>query len=245
MRRVPIRLKLAAALSIPLVALGVVTVLEVVKSADEVAEIRSQTDLAEAAIGPSGLVTALQNERTWPAVDLVGQTGVVDMPVEGYEDTRAATDQALADFEQLISSKGGSVREAYREPLEQLAAIDQLRADIDANIAAVNPRTIDNNFAFSHEIFQRYSDLVQPFFDATTRISLAIDDPELRQGTELADTATRQIEEMSLLLNGAMGDAMSEGGIDTTAEIAASSIRLHRLQNNADVLRNASGPYAA
>ena len=245
MRRVPIRLKLAAALSIPLLALGVVTVLEVLKSADEVAQIRSQTDLAEAAIGPSGLVSALQNERTWPAVDLVGQTAVVDMPVEGYEDTRAATDAALIEFRDLIESKGASVREAYRDALEQLEAIDQLRADIDDNIATVNPRTIDNNFAFSHEVFSRYSELIQPFFDATTRISLAIDDPELRQGTELADTATRQIEEMSLLLNGVMGDAMSEGGIDTTAEIASSSVRLTRLENNAEILRNASGPYAA
>ena len=47
MRRVPIRLKLAAALSIPLFALGVVTVLEVVKSINDVRDVREQTDLAD------------------------------------------------------------------------------------------------------------------------------------------------------------------------------------------------------
>ena len=75
MRRVPIRLKLAAALSIPLFALGVVTVLEVVKSIDDGREVREQTDLAISATGPSGLITALQNERTWPGIDLVGYSG--------------------------------------------------------------------------------------------------------------------------------------------------------------------------
>ena len=44
--------------------------------------------------------------------------------------------------------------------------------------------------------------VIEPFFDATTRISLAIDDTELRQGTEMADAAARQVEVMSLLLNG-------------------------------------------
>ncbi|MGH2944014.1 MAG: M50 family metallopeptidase, partial [Solirubrobacteraceae bacterium] len=74
MRRVPIRLKLAAALSIPLLALAVVTVFEVLKAGHERDEVRSQTELAEAATGPSGLITALQNERTWPAVDLIGES---------------------------------------------------------------------------------------------------------------------------------------------------------------------------
>ena len=51
MRRVPIRLKLAAALSIPLFALGVVTVLEVVKSINDGREVRDQTDLFHTLVG--------------------------------------------------------------------------------------------------------------------------------------------------------------------------------------------------
>ena len=54
MRRVPIRMKLAAALAVPLLALTTVTFLEVARTSDDVADIREQTDLAGAAIGPPG-----------------------------------------------------------------------------------------------------------------------------------------------------------------------------------------------
>ena len=114
MRRVPIRLKLAAALSIPLLALGVVTALEVLKSADDVSQIREQTDLAEAAIGPSGLITSLQNERTWPAIDLIGQGGAVNVTVSGYDETRADTEQALVEFRDELESRDESIANAFQ-----------------------------------------------------------------------------------------------------------------------------------
>jgi signal transduction histidine kinase len=245
LRRVPIRLKLAAALSIPLLALGVVTVLEVLKSVDEVSQIRAQTELAEAAIGPGGLITTLQNERTWPAVDLIGQGDAVQIPVKGYDETRSDTDEALAQFREQLKTKGESISNAFQPALDQLADLEALRADIDANVAAVPDRTFLNNIEFSHEVFERYTNLIAPFFDATTRISLAIDDPELRQGTELADAAARQIEELSLLLNGIIGDiTMSENGVDTPEEITVSSTRLANFQRLATTMRNGTGPYA-
>ncbi|HEX6568873.1 MAG TPA: nitrate- and nitrite sensing domain-containing protein [Acidimicrobiales bacterium] len=246
MRRVPIRLKLAAALSIPLLALGIVTVIEVLKAANTVDEVREQTDLAEAAIGPSGLITTLQNERTWPAVDLIGQVDSVNVPVEGYEQTRAETDRALALFREQVASKDDSIAQAFKPALDQLADLEQLRADIDQNVATVNPRTIENNIEFSHEAFDRYTRLIEPFFDATTRISLAIDDPELRQGTEMADAAARQIEVLSLLINGIFGDFfLTEGGLNTPAEMAASSTRQANFEGYAEVMRSGTGPYAA
>jgi hypothetical protein len=78
MRRIPIRVKLAAALAVPLIAMGVVTYLEVASVADEAREVREQTDLATATIGPNGLITALQNERNWASAQLVG----ADVPAE-------------------------------------------------------------------------------------------------------------------------------------------------------------------
>ncbi len=245
MRRVPIRLKLAAALSIPLIALGVVTILEVLKSGDEVRQIRAQTDLAEAAIGPSGLITSLQNERTWAALDLVGYAGMVTIPVEGYDETRTATNTAIDQFRARITTKGDAVAAAYQPALDGLGELEQLRADIDANVAAVNPRTTDNNGDFSQAVFERATALIEPFFDATTRIALAIDDPELRQGTELADAATRQIEVLSLLASGIIRDATtSEGGLNTPAEISRAASLHASFLRNAETMLAGTGEYA-
>ena len=59
MRRVPIRMKLAAALAVPLVALVCVTIFEVIQSARDVQRVREQTALAEASIGPVSLLSIL------------------------------------------------------------------------------------------------------------------------------------------------------------------------------------------
>ncbi len=243
MRRVPIRLKLAAALSIPLLALAVVTAFEVVKAGNEREEVASQTELAAAAIGPSGLITSLQNERTWPAVDMIGQAGVVTVPVEGYEESRAATDEALVAFRDEIASKDPLIAEAFQPALNGLVDLEQLRADIDEYVTAHPDRSFDD-IEDSQEAFERYTEFIAPFFDATTRISLAIDDPELRQGTEIADAGARQIEDLSLLLNGIIGDAVSEGGTKTPEQITEASVFHERFKANAAVMLSGTGRYA-
>ena len=70
--RLPIRIKLAIALAVPLVAMGLVTLAEVVSLSREARQVRAQTDLAAAMIGPNGLITALQNERTYASAYPVG-----------------------------------------------------------------------------------------------------------------------------------------------------------------------------
>jgi hypothetical protein len=71
-RRFPIRAKLAAALAIPLVAMGAITLAEVVSVASDAREVRDQTKLATATVGPGGLITALHDERNWAAGAMVG-----------------------------------------------------------------------------------------------------------------------------------------------------------------------------
>ena len=80
--RVPIRRKLAAAVLLPLTALVGVTLYEVYDTSAELDTIRQQTELVAAVSGPTGLITALQNERAWPAAELVGFDGHT-VPVEG------------------------------------------------------------------------------------------------------------------------------------------------------------------
>jgi hypothetical protein len=133
LRRLPIRTKLAVALAVPLLALMAVTVLEVAKTSREVGEIARQTELAKSAIGPSGIITALQNERTWIAVDLIGQQDAVQVPVEGYEETRARTDEAIAAFRDDLDRRGDTVSGAFQPPMDGLDALEEVRAEIDSS----------------------------------------------------------------------------------------------------------------
>src|SRR5262249_26830593 len=57
MRRLPIRFKLVAALTVPLLGLLAVVVAEVVRTSQDVRRVRDQAAMATAAIGPSGLMT--------------------------------------------------------------------------------------------------------------------------------------------------------------------------------------------
>src|SRR5262245_65636495 len=97
-RRVSIKVKLAGALAVPLVALTVVSGLEVARSLDHAHQVRRQTDLATAAIGPSGLITALQNERNFTGLWLLGADEFVDRPVRSLSEARKATDTAREAF---------------------------------------------------------------------------------------------------------------------------------------------------
>jgi signal transduction histidine kinase len=237
--RVPIRLKLTGALAVPLLMLTVVTTLEVVGTVQDVREIRTQADLARAAIGPSGVITQLQNERRWSAVELVGGS---DESGSSYEDVRALTDQAVADLRGEIDRKGEPIAAAFQPAFDALAALEDVRTAIDQN---TTPRTPQTNLAFSQDVFDRYSAIVTALFDATTRVSLAVDDTELRRGAELADVVARQIDTMSVLVMDLyVTEQLTEGGVNTPSEIADLSVLRETFEQNADTVRTAAGPYA-
>ena len=122
MRRVPIRVKLAAALAVPLIAMGLVTVIEVASVAEEASDVRAQTDLATATIGPKGLITALQNERNFVSANLVGVDESLEMVVAGYEETRADTDDASVEF---VNGLGSAAQRAYSPALDGLAEVER------------------------------------------------------------------------------------------------------------------------
>jgi signal transduction histidine kinase len=239
-RRLTIRRKLAVALAVPLVALIVLTGIEIVGASVAVDDVSEQTDLARSVIGPAGIVTALQNERTWLAVYLIGQEATVAVPVEGTEETRAQTDEAIAAFEEDLTGGNETVSQAFGETVQALSELDQVRAEVDAN---AGPRDL-SNLEFGDTIFARYTELIGPLFDATTRVALAVDDPDLRQGATLADALARQIEALSLLLNSTITFATSEGGIDAPEEITRIAGYVSDFREYANTLREPSGAYA-
>ena len=124
MRRIPIRMKLAGALAVPLLALVVVTVLEVVQAARDADEAREQRALAEATIGPVSLLSTLENERNAAAVYLLDQVEAFALPVEDNAEARADTDASVADLRNQVASLGGPVETAYQGALDRLGELE-------------------------------------------------------------------------------------------------------------------------
>jgi signal transduction histidine kinase len=219
MRRVPIRMKLAAALAVPMVGLFLITTAEVVETTREVARVRSQTALARSALGPSGLITTLQNERTWAVVDLIGFQNDLQAPVVGYEETRRQTDQAIAAFRDTIADESQAVRDAYEPALANLAHLTELRTSIDDS---PGPRNM-SNLAFADEVYFDYAEAIGPFLDANGRVSVGVDDAELREATSLVSLTSLQVETTSDLARSAILSIIIGGGLNDPDEIASIS----------------------
>jgi signal transduction histidine kinase len=246
--RLPIRLKLALALSVPLVAMGVVIAIEIAGLARNASEVRSQTDLAAATIGPNGLITALQNERNWATAYLVGVEAQRTLETAGFDATRADVDEALAQFTAELDRRGEAARDAYSTALAQLDGRQDLRRRIDAD-AAANQRTLDN-IDVSTGAFDEYTALIEPFMGGMSRISVAMDDPELRQGARLTEGVTRQLEIVPQLANALVFPATlptvpgDVAGFNRPSEIADVA-KLHTAFNRqAEQLRAPKGAFA-
>ncbi|HKE76981.1 MAG TPA: nitrate- and nitrite sensing domain-containing protein, partial [Acidimicrobiales bacterium] len=242
MRRVPIRLKLLVALAVPLLALGVVTVFEVLQASRQADDVRAQTELARATIGAQPLITALQRERQWAALDLVGRAEGLGLPASGYGGTRAATDDARRAFEASLARGPIAVAAAYLPAVARLDALARLRVDVDA---AARPGG-DDGLRTSMAVSGRYGMLISSLLDVGSRIALAVDDSELRRGAELADTAARQGEVLAGMLDDVLVLGLgSSRGIDRPGEMATVALDQDAFRANTAVLTRAGGRYRA
>lgn len=236
-RRVAIRYKLAAAMAIPLVALSAVVTFEVMQLNRETGEVRRHTDLATAADGPSGLIHSLQNERNWAVVELIGQGGLVTVEVEGYEETRNQTDDALAGFQESLEGGQDRTIEAYAPAVEALTGLEPLRDEINAN---QGPRTLAST-DFADEVFAAYAAMIDPFLEGTTAIAVGVEHPGLRQGAALIDASNRQVEVVANLARRTIAYALlTEGGIDSRDEINDLSTLLGQLRRYRDTIASSS-----
>jgi signal transduction histidine kinase len=226
MRRIPIRLKLAAALAVPLLALVAVVGVEVSSAAQRADEVSEQAELARAAVGPGGVITRLQSERTWAAVDLTGADALgITAPVESYPETRAATDEALDRFERQTEAAGPAVAAAFAPAFEGLQGLDALRADIDNNIATSPTYRTSSNQAFADEMYARYIAMMRPLFDATDQVTLTIDDKTLRDGAQLVNMTSRTIDLFVDMARMHLIVGARQGGINDRTEIDAAASR--------------------
>ena len=248
-RRLPIRIKLAAALTVPLVATAVMTIVEVFRASGDASEVRDQTELATATIGPNGLITALQDERNWAAAYLVGVESQLELANPGFEANRANVDNALAQFEAELDRRGDAARAAYEPALNGLAGITELRQQVD--VAAANPDRGLDDIGVTTRYFDAYGALIEPFFDGMSRISIAMDDSDLRQGAELTVAVTRQMEIIPQMANALVFPATvptapgDTAGINAPSEIAEVARLRNAFNFEAGILQDATGRYAA
>jgi signal transduction histidine kinase len=233
---------LAVLVVAPLATLTIVVVLESFNLAHDTSQVRREARLATATDGPSGLLEALQDERSWAAVELIGQGGQVTVGVEGYDETRRNTDEAIAGFESRLADEDPETVATFEPALASLESLAEVRQRLDDFDA---PRGIENA-EFGDEVFSDYGEMIVPFLDSVTEISRQISHPELRQGAGLVATASRQVEvTANLSRRTIVWSLLSPGGIDTTREITELSDMLEQFKEDArNIESNMTGAYA-
>jgi signal transduction histidine kinase len=230
------------ALAVPLVALVIVTALEVYQSSDEARDVRDQTALAEGSIGPASLLSLIEDERNAAGVYMLNAQDAFALPVEDNAQAREATDQAVADFREQVESLGGEVEAAYAPALDAMDGIDELRNQIDSfqgtrGFENIGPTT---------EIFDAYGPFMAPFFEANKQVALSIDNPELRRGAELVDLSSRQTDLIAQLTRDLLLAAIGgDGKLNQPEEVSAVAGRLGQLEANKELIQTkATGDYA-
>jgi signal transduction histidine kinase len=241
-RRFPIRFKLAAALAVPMAALLFVASTKVFQTRADAQEARDQADLALSVAGPRSLVRSLTVERNHTSAHLTHSEAMVNIEEGDYLDARPATDEALADFQQVVRDAGGKIEEAYQPAIDAMDGLAELRQTVDDYRGPLD----FNNLDVMQEVFDGYSDLVNQLFDANRQVSLAVNDLELRRGASLVNLANRNSDTVARLTRtlvvaslGGDGD-----GINTSDEITRVAELLNQLRRNEVSIReNGVGVY--
>jgi signal transduction histidine kinase len=238
-RTTHIRTKLAVALAVPLVALVALAGFEVLSARRDVAATRSQTELATASIGPGSLMAHLQNERNRTAIDLIGLD--TDLPVANKDEARPPVDKAAAELRAELARHGADVRAAFAPAWKAYADLEALRTEVDAY---TGPMDMSND-TMADQVFTRYTNVIEAFFDATSNVALRVDDADLRNGVEIVDAAGRQAEMRARIVRslvlGVLGGNASSPAVGQ--EVAALYDRSQGFDNA--IRANAEGPYAA
>jgi hypothetical protein len=200
---------------------------------------------AVAGVRATAVVDALTSEGQGTALDLLGAADLVvdaDPDVANVPDLRSATDRSIDGLRTWLEGEGDArddeVVGHYDHALDALAGLEALRAEIDAGPAATEPGSI-GNVADAGQVTDRYEDLLAPLDEAQRAgVPLSTDDPGLRQGLILADTAARQHRLVVALESDLIAGTTDGGaGLDERAEITAVAERYGELTSNVEVIR--------
>jgi signal transduction histidine kinase len=237
-RTIRIRTKLGVALALPLTALVAAAGFEAVDASADASDAREQAQLATASVGPTSLAGELQNERNYSALDLLGLADTANLDVGSVELARVRVDAAIDDLRELLDGERTVVREAF-EPA--IAALDDLEVARGIWDDHVGPKDVTNQ-PLAEDLFARYTQMTEAFFDATAHVALEVDHADLRNGLTIVEASARRDEAVASLTQLIVLDMLTEGDSVTSRLDAASLVG--RIAGFEETVRVASvGPY--
>ncbi|MGH9232569.1 MAG: HAMP domain-containing protein, partial [Acidimicrobiales bacterium] len=244
MRRVPIRMKLAGALAVPLLALVVVTSLEVASAAEQATDVHAEAALARLALGPTGVLSALEWERNAAGIYMLGQEDEFVLEFEDPVEAAGLTDEAVTAFRGAVERHGDTAVESYAPAFEAMEGLEDLRAEVAATPEA--SRTLGNMEATA-TVFDAYTEIRDALVVANRQVALALGDPELRQGAELVELNGQQTNLVAVLVRDQLLAAFGNeaNGLDTPEEISTVARNLSDMRDNWDrMVSGGGGRYA-
>jgi len=241
-RRIPIRVKVAGALAVPLLGLVVAAAVGVGANMSRAGDVTDQADLVNASIAHAGLIGALQNERNLAVIEMQGLLEEFELAVEEKDVAREETDEAATALRASVTGENTLLREDYAAALGKLDDLSDLREGVDE----IDPDPGLGNATALHEVFTEYSGILSALFASHDRFSLVIDDAAMRHGDALVrdafhatDAAARLVE--YLIYASWEGQATGTLAKAETAQVGA--MRRDLVSYNDAIDASGTGPY--
>jgi signal transduction histidine kinase len=241
-RRIPIRVKVAAVVAVPLLVLVVGAAIGVSTSTSDARTVTRQAELATASLGHAGLINVLQNERNTALVQMLDLGDQIELEETDIDASRQRTNEAHEALHRQVSGQDDRLREDWADALSTLDDLPGVRAEVDAAVTDPGPA----NRETAHEVFAEYTDMVATIFASHDRFALVVDDAGLRQGDDLVHYSSHATDSVAQLVDQLVYVGSGASGIDEPVEAAeVAEVARDVERNNAAVRTRGTGDYAA
>jgi hypothetical protein len=188
-RASPFGAVVAALVAVPLVGLAAIMRDTAGEVERDTGHEREQVAYATvAATGPLAVMRALADERAAATAWLTGTGGMAGPPVPAGAAAREAADRAIATLRADLAAQDVALVDAFALAWDQSATLVTLRAAVDA--VPDDARDPANPDAAATD--DAYQTIIDAYVGACERATLALDDPDLRQGATLTGLAAAQ-----------------------------------------------------
>ncbi|HET9058707.1 MAG TPA: ATP-binding protein [Acidimicrobiales bacterium] len=203
-----IRSKLIAAFAVPLAILVAVAGLQSLSSLGQISSVNNETNLANASVGPGGVVAQIQLEREFAITtilsldpNLPGSISSLNPVTAGFDQTPAQieqqTDAAVASFRRTIAGAGSQAQATFAKAVTQLGNLKQARAEWA--LAAKDQSTPgamlkDKAVPMERQTYEAYTSIINSLKQATATVPQQINDPVLRNGVEALNASLQHTE---------------------------------------------------
>ncbi|MGH9107729.1 MAG: ATP-binding protein, partial [Acidimicrobiales bacterium] len=248
-----IRTKLIAAFAVPLAILVAVAGLETFSSMGQINRVNEETALATAAVSPGGVVQALQTEREYAVLRVLGaatglpnalaglgprQGGLSQAPAQVVE----TTDSAVDGFRQTVASAGSEAQGTYSGALAAFGRLPAARAEWSRTQSGA--RYIAGYQGRAQAAYEDYTSMIDALVAGTGEVPMQVSDTTLRSGVE-ALYASLQASEAQWQALDDLSQAAWLPGQAQASELLAANQEYGRSQAwTNQLLALATGPYA-